>query len=85
MAEGSEVRAEGSELRAEGSELRAEGSELEAGACTAAGDHHLAFARISQPFHSCLRIVKEILSGNPCKCLVIDVFSVWLRLHVPGL
>ena len=42
--------AEGSELRAEGSELRAEGSELEAGACTAAGDHHLAFARISQPF-----------------------------------
>ena len=50
MAEGSEVRAEGSELRAEGSELRAEGSELEAEACTAAGDHHLAFARISQPF-----------------------------------
>ena len=41
---------EGSELRMEGSELRAEGSELEAGACTAAGDHPLAFARISQPF-----------------------------------
>ena len=42
--------AEGSEVRAEGSELRAEGSELEAEACTAAGDHPLAFARISQPF-----------------------------------
>ena len=60
MAEGSEVRAEGSELRAEGSELRAEGSELEAEACTAAGDHHLAFARISQPFSTFPRSLQVV-------------------------